>query len=247
MNVRTTFECNLGCEYCISKKFRAKNKKSLYEVPASIIPQIVKEYDVDTVTFCGHGETVLAKNFKELFLEAAKHVRKIELISNGSGRNIEWWESLFDDMPDGIEYKIILSLHPSQNNACSIKKILGLMEEKANSRKYAIVPVVLCPLSIKDVGKFLEIKENDEDFFFRITVIPNIYERELKPKTHSLIKYEIHPMQLAYDEPYYDLKTGICEVDLNTINVDIGKEGKPHIFKINPNYTYTHIENDFAT
>jgi len=246
LNVRTTFNCNLSCEYCISKEFRVKNEKLLYEVPSDCISRIVKEYAADVITFCGHGETVLAKNFKELFLEAARHVKKIELVSNGSGRKLEWWDSLLDEMPDGIECKIILSLHPSQGNADSIKKIVGLMKEKADARKYAIVPVVLCPLSIKDVDRFLEIKESDPDFFYQITVIPNIYERELKPKIHSLIKYEINPLQLAWNEPYYDLKSRICEVDLNTVNVDIGKDGKLHIFKINPDYTYTNIENDFA-
>jgi len=246
LNIRTTFNCNLNCEYCISKEFRDKNEKLLYDVPVDCISRIIKEYAVGIITFCGHGETVLAKNFKELFLEASKHVKKIELVSNGSGRKLEWWDSLFNEMPDGIEYKIILSLHPSQNNADSIKKILDLIKEKSNARKYTIIPVVLCPLSIKDVDRFLEMKENDPDFFYHITVIPNIYERELKQKIHSLIKYEINPLQLSYDEPYYDLKSRICEVDLNTINIDMGKDGKLHIFKINHDYTYTHIENDFA-
>jgi len=246
LNVRTTFNCNLDCSYCLNKEFRARYKKFSHSViPVHCISQIIKEHDIDAITFCGHGETVLAQNFKELFLEATKHVKKIKLISNGSGRKIEWWNILLDEIPDGIEYDILLSLHLSQNNADSIKNIIELMKEKNKARKYNLIPTVLCPLSIKDVDRFLEIKENDPDFFYHISVIPNVFEKELHPKLFCLIKYEIKPGQFCCGV-HYDLKNGICEEDLNTVNIDIGKDGKLHIFRINHNYTYTNIENDFA-
>jgi len=210
------------------------------------ISRIIKDYDIDAITFCGHGETVLAENFRELFLEATRYVKRIKLISNGCGRNLEWWNTLFDEMPDGVEYVIILSLHLSQNNIDCIKSIVSLIREKIVSRKYKIFPTVLCPLSIKDVDRFLEIKENDPDFFYSIEVIPNIYEKELRQKLFSLIKYEIKPYQYSHSSHHYDFESGICEEDLNTVNIDVGNNEKIHIFKINHNYTCTNIENDFA-
>jgi hypothetical protein len=246
LNVISACRCNLSCEYCIVKEFKVGIENQVRNIPLCCISQIVKEYNVNVVNFCGCGETVLAENFKELFLEAAKYVQKIELVSNGNGRDIKWWDSLFDEMPEGVEYKIILSLHPSQNNADSIKRIFDLIKEKSNMRKYTIIPAIVCPLSIKDVDKFLEIKENEQDFFYNITIISNIYERNLKSKIYNLIKYEIKPVQFIHSNFYYDLKSYICEADLNTVNITMDKDGKLHFFKINADYTRTPIENSFV-
>jgi len=245
--IRASFKCNLSCEYCLDKNRLSfvKSNGWSYEAPANIISDIVKEYDIDDITFCGHGETVLAKNFKELLFEAARRVKRIEIISNGCGRNLKWWDSLFDEMPDGIEYNIILSIHPSQGNAAPIKSIVDLIKEKNKSRKYGFVPSILCPLSIKDVDKFLEIKENDPEFFYNIILISNIYEKEQRPKLFSLIKYEIKPYQADFNDFNEPGPNGFCKHELNSVNIDMGKDGKLHIFKINHDGTYTNIENGF--
>jgi MoaA/NifB/PqqE/SkfB family radical SAM enzyme len=98
LHVEASTRCNAWCPSCA----RNQNGKDLainlieQDLPTARLQEILDECNqLDGIQFCGNlGDPIIAHNFIDLLNLCAGKTQKIQIHTNGSLRNIQWWQDL---------------------------------------------------------------------------------------------------------------------------------------------------------
>ncbi len=98
LHVEASSRCNAWCPACSRNKNGYELTDDLIEQDLDInrFQQVLSELGhLNIIQFCGnYGDPIIAKNILDLIELAKKHCNKIQIHTNGSLRNKEWWTKL---------------------------------------------------------------------------------------------------------------------------------------------------------
>lgn len=98
LHVELSSRCNAWCPGCPRNNsgFGLNPDVVEQDLPTTRLEEILKSLPgIETIQFCGnYGDPVIAKNIIESIELSKKYVNKIQIHTNGSLRNQEWWRDL---------------------------------------------------------------------------------------------------------------------------------------------------------
>lgn len=94
-HIEPTSKCILECPLCDRTWFHKKFKKRLnYEIDIDQLEIFFQGYS-PKITMCGNnGDPIYHSKFHELCLRLKKMKAELTIVTNGSGKNKEWWDRL---------------------------------------------------------------------------------------------------------------------------------------------------------
>jgi sulfatase maturation enzyme AslB (radical SAM superfamily) len=165
LHVEASSRCNAWCPACPRNIQGFELADGLVEQDLdsvrfeSIISQLPNLHGVQ---FCGnHGDPIIAKNILELINIAKKYSEKIQIHTNGSLRNSDWWGDLADLLQD-INHDIwfgidgLEGIHEIYRQATSFTKIIenaSAFINKGGHATWQFIPFAHNEHQIKDCLK----------------------------------------------------------------------------------------------
>lgn len=109
LHVELSSRCNAWCPACPRSNAGFGLKPHVVEQDLSIdrLEEILKSLpSLEIVQFCGnYGDPIIAKNILEALEVSKKYAKKLQIHTNGSLRNQEWWIELAHQLKD-IEHDV---------------------------------------------------------------------------------------------------------------------------------------------
>lgn len=109
LHVELSSRCNAWCPTCPRNKcgFGLADDVIEQDLPTAKLEEILHQLSsVETIQFCGNtGDPIIAKNILEAIELSKKYAKKIQIHTNGSLRNQEWWVELAQVLND-IEHDV---------------------------------------------------------------------------------------------------------------------------------------------
>lgn len=102
LHVESTTRCNAWCPFCPRNNngFGIASDLIIQDLDLTIFKNVLDSNNkLETIQFCGNlGDPLAAKNFDEQLdlVLSYQNVKKIQIHTNGSLRNKEWWMSLYE-------------------------------------------------------------------------------------------------------------------------------------------------------
>lgn len=104
LHVEASSKCNAWCPMCPRNNDGYEIYPGMIEEDLSIdvLEKTLQALpNLEVIQFCGnHGDPCIAKNFLDMIDLAKKHVKKIQIHTNGGMRNEEWWRLLASKLTD---------------------------------------------------------------------------------------------------------------------------------------------------
>jgi MoaA/NifB/PqqE/SkfB family radical SAM enzyme len=104
LHVEASTKCNAWCPSCPRNLGGQGLRPGLIEqdLDPARFQSILEDFEtLDGIQFCGnYGDPVIAGSFIELVKLALKKTQKIQIHTNGSLRNVNWWKELADMLKD---------------------------------------------------------------------------------------------------------------------------------------------------
>lgn len=146
LHVEASSRCNAWCPACPRNLNGYTVSPRLVEQDLSTerFKEIIEQFpNLYAVQFCGnHGDPIIAKNILELIDVAKKHVKKIQIHTNGSLRTEQWWHELADILKD-VEHDVwfgidgLKDVHEIYRQATDFDKIISNATAFINNGGYA--------------------------------------------------------------------------------------------------------------
>jgi hypothetical protein len=134
LHVELSSRCNAWCPACPRNKFGFGLADGLVEqdLPTARLEEILQSLPaIETVQFCGtNGDPIIAKNVLEAIEVSKKYAKKIQIHTNGSLRNQDWWTDLahmLGDIDHDVWFGIdgIGSVHEVYRQGTDYEKIIS--------------------------------------------------------------------------------------------------------------------------
>ncbi|MCU4174772.1 radical SAM/SPASM domain-containing protein [Carboxylicivirga sp. N1Y90] len=161
ISVEITSECNLNCKYCYNHWRPQENREILnsYKKAKKVIKQLLKQVDVETITFTG-GEPFISERFEEILLFTRLKKKKVNVITNGQSISDEVIESIVKmgiqlfELPFHSMYPVIHDSMTGKNG--SWKKSMDSIHRLVNRGGYVVPVIILTKLNSYHIEETLE-------------------------------------------------------------------------------------------
>jgi molybdenum cofactor biosynthesis enzyme MoaA len=117
--VESTTRCNAWCPFCPRNKngFGLAPDLNIQDLQIERLKTVIDQYtNLNTIQFCGnYGDPLAAKNFDEQInlVLSYKKIKSIQISTNGSFRNKNWWKKLTEKTKN-IDLEVIFGLDGNQ-------------------------------------------------------------------------------------------------------------------------------------
>ena len=96
LDIELTTRCRLSCTKCIRTKLNAEGELKIFDFPVDQFKRICESKIYRSMFFGGtYGDCIYHPNFPELVKIAKSNGILIVIHTNGSGKSLDWWKSIF--------------------------------------------------------------------------------------------------------------------------------------------------------
>lgn len=96
LDIELSTRCRLSCSKCIRTELVERKKLEIFDFPVDQFRKICESKKYRSMFFGGtYGDCIYHPNFYELVKIAKQNDIKITIHTNGSGKSLDWWKSIF--------------------------------------------------------------------------------------------------------------------------------------------------------
>jgi MoaA/NifB/PqqE/SkfB family radical SAM enzyme len=163
LHIGLTNRCRLLCPECPRNEPGAKYIHSMFDMEPDLIKKFLVTCEPETILFCGNwGDPIYAKNFIELLEDIKLKFSKCKIFihTNGSGKNVQWWEHLMSVLNDNDN--LIFSIDGLPHNY-NLYRINSQWEDVKTAVDTCISTKKKLNKNTKVIWKYLAFSYNQDD------------------------------------------------------------------------------------
>lgn len=263
LHVESTTRCNAWCPFCPrnNQGFGLASHLTVTDLDVNRLQKVMNAYDrLHTIQFCGNlGDPLAAKNFDEQLdcVLTDKRIKNIQIHTNGSLRNDEWWQSLAEKTKH-IELKVWFAIDGNEHNhtlyrqGTNYKKIMQNAKTFIQSGGKAVWQFILFEHNKNDVVECYNLSQQMNFIDFKL--LKNI--RSDKKSYHYQTGKELNISNVDDENPLETFTTdpNVTVLEKNCMHVAypsmyLSAYGNLHpcCYVYNKSYTPEDIRNTFKT
>lgn len=234
--------CPFRCPYCCSRGGDITNIGDLTghiaSVPTLRVLQILEEEKIDCVSFCGYGEPTMCPNIDSALCILLSTGIRVEFLTQVTNKSPDWWESTIRSCGKSCKLLLLPSVHFVENNVVECIKLFQRVE-KLQSEGFdglEFQPLFLIDKpSMANFVKYYDRYYNRFNQFWKSGGIRysnylteeerNVLIDRYGDRLSSLAKFE----DVETRDIFEPVKKNLCHFDLNTLNLEVTKDGKGYM------------------